>query len=81
MGAYPYRTSECPSPAERDDGDLGDDIGDLMPIMAAVWIGSVVRVAGAAYAAVHAGTAFGAEATLAMAALVIIPALMLRRRG
>ncbi len=48
---------------------------DLWPVFALVWIVCGLRV----LAAVHAGEAFGADATIALGAVVGIPFLL--RRG
>jgi hypothetical protein len=78
MDGSPYRTpaSSAPAPSgtERDRGD-----GNL-PVLVAVWIASALRVAGATHAAFAAGTAFGTEASLALAGVVIIPVLLVLRR-
>jgi hypothetical protein len=49
---------------------------DLRPIAVALWVASVIRVA----LAVFHQEAFGAESTLALACLLVLPLLALRSR-
>jgi hypothetical protein len=49
---------------------------DLRPIAVVLWVGSVIRVA----LAVFHNEAFGAESTLALGCLLLLPLLVLRSR-
>jgi len=48
---------------------------DLLPVLAALWVVSAVRIAGAVW--MH--QVFGAEATLALATLLVIPGIVRHR--
>jgi hypothetical protein len=62
----------------RRDIPLNIPIGDsdLRPIAVVLWVASVIRVA----LALFHNEAFGAESTLALACLVMLPVLVLRSR-
>ena len=65
------------SVARRDiplDIPAGDS--DLRPIAIVLWVGSVIRVA----LAMFHHEAFGAESTLALGCLLVLPLLLLRSR-
>jgi hypothetical protein len=64
----PYRTDEA---IDRSDEEAECPSGDLLPVIVVVWLGSVVRVAGALLRAER----FGSEATLAFLAIVLLPFL------
>jgi hypothetical protein len=64
----PYRTD---APIDRAQDEAECPSGDLLPVIVLVWIGSVARVAGA----FARGERFGAEPTLALFAIVLLPLL------
>ncbi len=79
MPASPYRTPESPVTLD-EEAVVSAPTGPLFFVLAIVWLASAVRVLGALFAAVHAGHAFGAEATLALVAVVGAPVALLRAR-
>jgi hypothetical protein len=62
--------SRSDSPSANRRGDR-----DLLPMWVALWVGSALRVA----SALVSHEVFGAEATLALAAFLLVPGLMLWR--
>jgi hypothetical protein len=78
MSPSPYRTAQNPI-AREDEADLPTPADSLFFVLAIVWLVSALRVLGAVFSAVH-GHAFGAEATLALAALVGAPIALVRTR-
>jgi hypothetical protein len=74
----PYRTPAAPP---SDTGSTAHEAPapdeDLWPVLAAMWVASAVRVAGALW--MH--QVFGAEATLALAMLLLGPCLVRHRLG
>jgi hypothetical protein len=79
MSPSPYRTAQNPI-AREDEADLPTPADSLFFVLAIVWLVSALRVLGAVFSAVHGGHAFGAEATLALAALVGAPTPLVRTR-
>ncbi|HLK40362.1 MAG TPA: hypothetical protein VKU41_26605 [Polyangiaceae bacterium] len=75
----PYRAPGLPAALRLEADDANPD-GYLWPVFAVVWIASAARVA----LGIRLQEAFGAEATLALGALVGVPLLAwaaLRRRA
>jgi hypothetical protein len=56
--------------------DIPAGDSDLRPIAVVLWVGSVIRVA----LAVFHNEAFGAESTLALLCMLVLPLLVLRSR-
>jgi hypothetical protein len=79
MPRPPYRTAQNPVALD-EEADITPLADSLFPILAIVWLASAIRVLGAVFSAVHEGHAFGAEATLALAAFVGAPIALLRTR-
>ena len=73
MHRSPYRTLAEPD-EWRDEGDHRHADGELLPIFAIVWLLSALRVAGA----LHFGETMGAEPTVAMIVVVLLPSMVWR---
>src|SRR5262249_39736939 len=83
MGTSPYRTPAQRPERGAEPGQSFDD-GELLPVLAIVWVASVVRLV----LGVTRGEPFGTEMTLVTAAMVGLPVLakdgiasLLRRRA
>ena len=76
MDSSPYRALE-PTQAEAPSS-AGSCDRHLYPCVAVAWMACAAHVAGATYAAVVTGAAFGSGPTVALMAVVALPALLLR---
>lgn len=79
MLASPYRTQERPVTLD-EETDVSSPVDPFFLVVAIVWVTAALRVLGALFAAANRGQAFGAEATLALAAVIAASMALLRGR-
>jgi hypothetical protein len=70
----PYRVA-APRAEPFGSGDGRRADGDLLPVLGFVWVVSLLRVA----AGLAVGEVFGAEASIAVIALILLPPAIFRR--